>query len=506
MFIFHTKACRDSATIQRKKDNQKKKLIAMLLVLAMALTLVACGAKAPAEAPAADVAMQYITVDEAKALVENDEYVFFDVRKAADSSANTIPGAQAWDMDKAKEGDAEAGKATMTEATKGLDKKIIVVCYSGKRYAQATTNALSAIGYDMSKVYTLEGGFTKWNETVPELTTAGAAPAAPAETEAPAVKAEVPARTVYVDAAYVKDVIDGNMPESANYVIINAEYPMNSADCASYGEGHIPGTIYASNQEVEDATGDNVGAYNLLAAEEIRDYALAHGITKDTVVILYGADISGVARQAFGYIYLGVENVKILNGGLQAWTAAGYELETDENVGTPAADFGVAVPANPQYWTSIEDAKTTVESDPNFTLVSIRSEPEWLGQTSGYGYMDKAGEPKGAVWGKGAQTAYDVADFTNEDGTVKDFAGITAVWEGCDFTLDNHLAFYCCTGWRACVPFLVLYSEGYDNISVYDGGWYQWLMDDSNPVQVGDPADDVTYTTVGELPTGMAAK
>ena len=149
-----------------------KKIISMILLLAMALSLVACGAKAPAETPAADVAMQYITADEAKALVENDEYVFFDVRKAADSAANTIIGAQAWDMDAAKEGDAEAGKATMTEATKGLDKKIILVCYSGKRYAQATTNALSAIGYDMSKVYTLEGGFNNWSEKLPELTTA----------------------------------------------------------------------------------------------------------------------------------------------------------------------------------------------------------------------------------------------------------------------------------------------------------------------------------------------
>ena len=487
-----------------------KRISALLLVLAMAFGLVACGGTA--ETASADVAMQYITPEDAKGLLEDDAYIFFDIRKTADSSVTTVPGAQAWDMDAAKEGDAEAGKAAMTEATNGLDKNIILVCYSGKRYAQAATNALSAIGYDMSKVYTLEGGFTAWSEKFPELCVAPGAEEVPAETEAAvaeteaAAEAEVTARTVYVDAEYVKGIIDGNKPESENYVIINAEYPMTSADWADYGAGHVPGAIYASIQEVEDALGDEIGAYNLLAAEEIRDYALTHGITKDTAVILYGSDVSGVARQAFGYIYIGVENVKILNGSLDAWTAAGYELETTENVGTAASDFGVAVPANPQYWTSIEDAKAKVESDPNFKLVSIRSEAEWLGETSGYSYMDKAGEPKGAVWGKGAQTAFDVADFTNEDGTVKDLAGVLAVWEGCDFTLDNHLAFYCGTGWRACVPFLVLYAEGYDNISVYDGGWYQWLMDDSNPVQVGDPASgDVVYTTVGELETGKAA-
>ena len=96
-----------------------KKLIAMLLALALVLSMTACGASAPAatEAPADNnVPMQYIKHDEAKELLNSDEYVFFDIRKAADSSANSIPGAQAWDMDAAKEGDAEAGKATMMQS------------------------------------------------------------------------------------------------------------------------------------------------------------------------------------------------------------------------------------------------------------------------------------------------------------------------------------------------------------------------------------------------------
>ena len=105
-----------------------KKFMALLLAFVMVMGLVACGTTAPATEATADVAMQYITADEAKELLENDEYVFFDVRKAADSSANSIPGAVAWDMDAAKEGDAEAGKATMTEATKDLDKNLILVC------------------------------------------------------------------------------------------------------------------------------------------------------------------------------------------------------------------------------------------------------------------------------------------------------------------------------------------------------------------------------------------
>ena len=180
----------------------------------------------------------------------------------------------------------------------------------------------------------------------------------------------------------------------------------------------------------------------------------------DKKVVLYGGDISGTARVAYAYIWAGVEDVKIVNGGIDAWKKAGYETEKKTNKGTEAKDFGTTVPAHPEYWTSIEDAKDKVANDDNFKLVSIRSEEEWLGKTSGYNYMDKAGEPDGAVWGKGAKTAADVADFTNDDGTVKNLDGFKEVWKDCDFTLDNHLAFYCGTGWRATVPFLVLYENG----------------------------------------------
>ena len=119
-------------------------------------------------APEADVEMQYITAAEALELVGAEGYTFFDVRKAADYATAHIPGAIGADMDAAKEGDFAAGVATMQVATRGMDDTLILICYSGKRYAQATTNVLSALGYDMSKVFTLEGGFNGWSETYPD--------------------------------------------------------------------------------------------------------------------------------------------------------------------------------------------------------------------------------------------------------------------------------------------------------------------------------------------------
>lgn len=126
--------------------------------------------------PAADVEMKYASVDEAKGYVGNDAYLFVDCRKAADFEAGHIDGAVSADMDpivhkddKAAAEDPETAmanmKTAMQKATKtdnGGDKKIILVCYSGKRYAQAATNCLSALGANMDNVTTLEGGMKAW--------------------------------------------------------------------------------------------------------------------------------------------------------------------------------------------------------------------------------------------------------------------------------------------------------------------------------------------------------
>ncbi|WP_455052684.1 sulfurtransferase [Mogibacterium sp.] len=321
---------------------------------------------------------------------------------------------------------------------------------------------------------------------------------------APAVKE----RQVYVTPKWVKSVVDKNQEGYKDYVIAEVAYPEKASKDKDFGKGHIEGSIYVSNQEVEDATGSEEGAYNLLPAEKVKKNLLSHGITADTKVILYGKDVAGTARQAYAYIWCGVKDVKILDGGIEAWKKAGYDTVTGKPAKRKAAeDFGVSVPAHPEYYTSLADARQKMASDPNFKLVSIRSKKEWLGKTSGYDYIKRAGEPKGAVWGKGANTAFDVAQFVNKDGTIKSLDGFKKVWENCDFNLDNHLAFYCGTGWRACPPFLVLYQNGYNNISVYDGGWYEWQMHKDYPVQVGDPkSGNVKYTTVGELSTDKALK
>lgn len=303
----------------------------------------------------------------------------------------------------------------------------------------------------------------------------------------------VDTKTVFVTPEWVQSVIDGNQKESENYVIGEVSWGTYK-DSPSYTKGHIPGAIHINTDSVEEGP-----VWNILSPEKIENSMLENGITKDTTVILYG-DPSAAGRVAFTYLWAGVENVKMLNGGIEAWEKAGYKTETDVVEAKKAEDFGTKVPAHPEYCLSIEDTKEKLK-DENFKLVSIRSEDEFLGKTSGYAYINKAGEPEGAVWG------FDTDRYVNEDGTCINMEQMKELWNECDFSADNELSFYCGTGWRACVPWLICYENGMTNMTVFDGGWNEWQMDDSNPVQVGDPAsDDCVHTTVGELSNDKAAK
>lgn len=311
----------------------------------------------------------------------------------------------------------------------------------------------------------------------------------------------VDTRTVFVTPQWVKSVIDGNQEESKKFVIAEAAWG-TAADSPDYNNGHLPGAIHVDTSSIE---GEPI--WNLLTAGEIEKSLLRAGITSDTVVILYGPDPSGVARVAHAYLWAGVENVKILNGGLNAWKSAGYELQKEGNEPKIVSAFGKTVPAHPEYVLSLEEAKKNLESNDNFKLVSIRSYEEFIGNTSGYSYIPKAGEPKGAVWGKGGSDPFHMEDYTNEDGTYINLDQMKTLWSDLDFSLENELSFYCGTGWRASIPFLIMYENGYDNMSVYDGGWYEWQMNDDLPVQIGDPKKgEVTYTTVGELSDDKQAK
>ena len=248
---------------------------------------------------------------------------------------------------------------------------------------------------------------------------------------------------------------------------------------------HIPGADYIDTNEVESEP-----LWNKVSDEQLKAMLAKHGIRHDTTVILYGRDVYAAARVAQIMLYAGVKDVRLLDGGWQTWSDAGLPVER----GTPPKvkaepDFGVKIPAQPQLMLDMEQARGLLHRQ-DASLVSIRSWPEFIGTTSGYSYIKPKGEIAGARWGHTGSDSTHMEDFHNPDGTMRSADDITAMWKAWNIKPDQQVSFYCGTGWRASETFMYARAMGWNNVSVYDGGWYEWSSDPKNPVATGERGPD----------------
>jgi thiosulfate/3-mercaptopyruvate sulfurtransferase len=192
-------------------------------------------------------------------------------------------------------------------------------------------------------------------------------------------------------------------------------------------------------------------------------------------------------------MYAGVNDVRLLDGGLTAWRAAGYALETTVHCPDPITDFGTTFPGHPEYLIGTAATKALV-AERNATLVSIRSWAEYIGTTSGYRYIQPKGRIAGDVWGHAGSAPLRMDHYRNVDNTMRNFHTIAARWRAWGITPDKRVAFYCGTGWRASEAFFYASLMGWDRIAVYDGGWGAWVYDPSNPIAVGVPQNPLERT------------
>lgn len=248
---------------------------------------------------------------------------------------------------------------------------------------------------------------------------------------------------------------------------------------------HIPGAGYIDTNEVESEP-----LWNKVSDEQLKAMLAKHGIRHDTTVILYGRDVYAAARVAQIMLYAGVKDVRLLDGGWKTWSDSGLPVERGTAPKEKSApDFGVTIPAQPQLMLDMEQARGLLNRK-DASLVSIRSWPEFIGTTSGYSYIKPKGDIAGARWGHAGSDSTHMEDFHNPDGTMRSADDIAEMWKSWNILPEQHVAFYCGTGWRASETFMYARAMGWQNVAVYDGGWYEWSANPKNPVATGDRKPD----------------
>jgi molybdopterin synthase sulfurtransferase len=363
-------------------------------------------------------------------------------------------------------------------ASKGITASRDVVVYGRSLDdAAAFVARLDELGLAGARAY--DAGFGAW----------AADPSLPIE--------QLPRHDKLVHIDWLQAVLAGERPEAAptgTFILFHVNFGVPE----EYAEGHIPGAQYLDTNWLEDPAD-----WNRRSPEAIEEALRALGITHDSTVVVYGRDTEGDANEKWpgrraGQIaatralmilrYAGVADVRLLDGGYDWWVQAGHPLETVGREPSPVASFGVPVPLRPEVIVDIDEAKDILADRDGAALVSVRTWREHIGNVSGYNYIGPAGRIKGDVWGNCGTDAYHMQHYRNVDNTMRAYPEIAANWAEAGITADKHVAFYCGTGWRASETWFYAYLQGWERISVYDGGWFEWSQDPiNNPIEVGEP-------------------
>lgn len=362
------------------------------------------------------------------------------------------------------------------------EKEVVSYCTDGRR-SGSVYFALRLMGYTRCSNY--DGSIQEWSRE----------PSLPMERLARYEKLVYP--------AWVKDLIDGKTPptfDGRKYIILEVRYTGFSISQIITGKenGYIPGAISIHPSYIEHwpDTSKYYPAYTgpndaKLLTDDRLQAALANlGITKDTVVVVYGNGKvipMTSARVAWALMYAGVHDVRVLNGGFTAWANAGYPVAAKPSAPQPVKEFGAKVPLHPEYYATTEYVRSvSVSQAGSAVLLDVRKIDEFEGRTNPYPFFAKKGRIPGAVW----HGDWDTLVNTKDD-TFRSYPEVRRKWKDLGVTSDKEPIFYCGTGWRSSIGFFHAYLMGYKRMRNYDGSFYVWSGDENNPVAHGPQKTEV---------------
>lgn len=249
-----------------------------------------------------------------------------------------------------------------------------------------------------------------------------------------------------------------------------------------FAMGHIEGSQHLDIYGVSLSDSSEIPLKAFLAI--FRTLFGARGVAVDKPVVIYDHE-SGerAARAVWLLAVLGHPDVRILDGGTQAWTASGNRLVRLTQA-PPPPDPRAVPPTPPPYKGTLNlellatrfDVHKAID-DEQTVIIDVRRDSEYRGTEK---RARRVGTIPGAVhifW----------REHLDKNGAFRPAQEIRKLYESRGVTPDKTIIPVCHGGYRSANTFLALKSLGYPSVRNYVSSWGEWGNREDSPIIIPDP-------------------
>ena len=238
-----------------------------------------------------------------------------------------------------------------------------------------------------------------------------------------------------------------------------------------YLAGHIPRAMFVDLDSELAAPPGRGGRHPLPDAESFTQAMGRAGVSQERSVVVYDATGGQAAARGWWLLrYFGHPDVRVLDGGLGAWLAAGLPLEPGP-ARVPRGDFQARPGGMP-----VLDGAAAAELAQRGVLIDARASERFRGQNEPVDPV--AGHIPGAINIPAAENLDSAGHFLDPPALRQRFqtAGVRP---------GAAVGAYCGSGVTAAHEVLALALAGIP-AALYVGSWSEWITDPARPRATGD--------------------
>lgn len=265
---------------------------------------------------------------------------------------------------------------------------------------------------------------------------------------------------------------------SPGLVIIDATWflPGEPRDAsAEHAERRIPGAVFFDIDEIADD--ESPFPHMLPSPAVFTSHARRLGVSPESDIVVYDAQgLFSAPRVWWTFRAMGHGRVRVLDGGLPAWTAAGGALEEGEPAPAPAGTFEAR--PDPGLVRDLARVRAALAGGGE-QLLDARSDARFRGEAP----EPRAGLRAGHMLGARNLPYGLVVD--PQDASLASAEVLLPRFAEAGVDLARPIVATCGSGLTACILALALARLGAWRTAVYDGSWAEWGAAEDTPVVVG---------------------